>query len=121
MIVPGSNILNMALRLVAPQTLEHEVFTSRAENIYGDTVSVFAAPVAITGSFQPVSKDAYQELGLNLAKNYSTLYTPADVKTTTRDVEGDRIIFGGKKWMCESDQDWYGVDGWHRILCVEIP
>lgn len=119
--VPGANLLSMALRVIQPQTLVHRAFVTRDENSVGNTISVFADPVSITGSMQAVNKKLYQELGLNLAKNYSTLYTSANVRPTARDREGDIVEYGGMKWQCESDMNWAIADGWRKLLCVEIP
>lgn len=119
--VPGSNILSMALRVIQPQTLQHYAYTSRAVNSVGDFVDTFAAPVAIQGSFQAINKKLYQELGLNIAKNYSMLITSANVQVTGRDRTGDRVTFAGRTWLAESDQNWGSVDGWRKILCVEVP
>lgn len=119
--IPGANLLSIAARVIAMQTLQHRAFVSRAENAAGDTVSTFAAPVDIQGSVQPINKRLYQELGLNLTKNYVMLYTSASVSPTTRDREGDLVSFNGKTWQCESDQNWAGVDGFTKMLCVETP
>lgn len=119
--VPGSNLLGLALRAIRPQILQHRAFVSRAVNGAGEYVSTFAAPVDITGSMQAVNKKLYQALGLHLSKNYSTLYTSASVNATERDREGDLILWNGKTWQCESDQDWGAVDGWRKFLCVEVP
>lgn len=119
--IPGANLLSIAARVIAMQTLQHRAFVSRAENAAGDTVSTFAAPVDIQGSVQPINKRLYQELGLNLTKNYVMLYTSANVSPTTRDREGDLVSFNGKTWQCESDQNWAGVDGFTKMLCVETP
>lgn len=119
--IPGANLLSVALRVIQPQTLQHEAFVSREVNSAGDFVSVFAAPVDITGSMQAINKKLYQQFGLNLSKNYSTLYTSANVEPTSRDREGDRVRHGGKLWQCESDMDWGSVDGWRSLLCVEVP
>lgn len=119
--IPGANLLSVALRVIQPQTLGHRAFTSRAANAAGDFVSVFAASVDIEGSMQAVNKRLYRELGLNLAKNYSTLYTQATVTPTSRDREGDLLTYGGKTWQAESDMNWSVQDGWRKVLCVEIP
>ena len=121
MIVPGSNLLQLALGVIAPQGLMHRAFVSRQVNEAGDYVSVFADPVPICGSFQAVNRNTYQLLGLNLQKQYSNLYTSADVRTLERDREGDLLIVCGETWQAESDQDWRGVDGWRKILCVKVP
>ena len=119
--IPGANLLSIAARVIAMQTLQHRAFVSRAENAAGDTVSVFAAPVEIQGSMQPLSAKLYQELGLNLAKNYCLLYTSAAIDGTDRDREGDLILFGGKTWQCESSENWAKFDGFTKMLCVEVP
>ncbi len=49
------------------------------------------------------------------------LYTSAAVKPTMRDREGDLLTFGGKTWQCESDQSWAAIDGFTKMLCVEVP
>lgn len=119
--VPGSNLLSIALRVIRPQTLGHRAFVSRSVNTAGDWVSVFATSVDITGSMQAVDLKLYQQLGLNLAKNYHTLYTQAAVTATTRDREGDLLTYAGKTWQAESDMNWSAQDGWRKVLCVEVP
>lgn len=121
MLVPGSNLLALAMGPIARQSLQWRAFVSRSVNAAGDFVSVFADPVAITGSFQAVNRNTYQLLGLNLQQKYSNFYTQADVKTVERDREGDLVDFAGETWQCESDQDWHSVDGWRKILCVRVP
>lgn len=117
--VPGSNLLSVALRVIRPQTLQFRAFVSREDNAAGDTVATFAAAVDIRGSMQPVDKKLYQMLGLNLAKNYSTLYVVGDIQPTARDRDGDLILWAGKTWQCESDRDWSPVGEYRKILCVE--
>lgn len=119
--IPGANLLGMALRVIQPQTLQLRAFVSRDENAAGDTVSVFADPVEMPGcSMQPVDKKLYQQLGLNLAKNYSTLWVFGNVQPTARDRDGDIVLFDGKTWQCESDRNWSGVGEYRRVLCVEV-
>lgn len=117
---PGSNLLGLALRAIRPQTIPLRRFTSRDENAAGDTVAVFAAAVDMQGSMQPVDKQLYQRLGLNFAKNYSTLWVFGDVQPVARDRDGDIVLFGGKTWQCESDRDWSGVGEYRKIMCVEV-
>lgn len=119
--IPGANLLSMASRVIRFETIGHRAFVSRAVNAAGDFVSVFADPVDIQGSMQPLNKKLYQELGLNLSKNYIMLYTSAAVSPPVRDREGDLLTFGGKTWQCESDQSWASVDGFTKMLCVEVP
>jgi len=119
--VPGANVLSIALRAIQPQPLTHLAFVSRSVNSAGDWVTVYDDPVDIAGSMQAVDKRLYQELGLDLAKNYMTLYTTANVRPTARDRSGDLVTYGGRTWLCESDGDWAVADGWRRLLVVEVP
>lgn len=120
--IPGSNLLALAMGPIATQTLQWQAFVSRTRTAAGDWVSTFAASADIGGSFQPVNKKLYQQLGLNLAKNYWTLYTQANVLSSDRDREGDRISYNGQLFTAESiNSDWMGPDGWRSILCVGVP
>ena len=119
--IPGANLLSMAARVIRMETLQHRAFVSRALNGAGDYESTFAAPVAIQGSFQAVNSKLYQQLGLNLTKNYAMVYTSANIRATERDTEGDLILFAGKAWQCQSDQNWRAMDGFKKMLCVEVP
>lgn len=121
MTVPGSNLLAQAMGPIARQTLQWRAFVTRTTNAAGDDVSTFAPAEPITGSFQAIDRKTYQLLGLNLQKKYASLYTQADVKSTDRDREGDLLDFQGETYQAESDQDWRGVDGWRKILCVRVP
>lgn len=119
--IPGSNILGLALSVINPQLMQWRAFVSRDENSVGDTIAVFADAVEFFGSMQPVNKALYQQLGLNLAKNYQTLYVKGDIQPVARDRDGDLILFNGRTFQCESDRDWSGVGEYRKILCVEIP
>lgn len=119
--IPGANLLGIASRVIRFETLGHRAFMSREPNSVGDFVSTFAPSVNIQGSMQPVNRKLYQELGLNLSKNYATLYTSATITATDRDREGDLITFAGRTWQCESSQNWAAMDGFTKMLCVEVP
>lgn len=121
MMIPGANLLSVALRVIQPQTLGWQAWTGRTQSAAGDYVTTRAASVEIQGSMQPVEKKLYQQLGLDLAKNYSFLYTSADVKPVARDRAGDLVTYNGQSWEVESDTNWRAADGWRKLLCVEVP
>ena len=60
------------------------------------------------------------QYGLDLQKDYYTFYTSNDVLDIQRDVSGDQLIFNGKRYQVESNNDWYPMDGWKGIICVYI-
>lgn len=119
--IPGANILNMAMSLVAGQSFDYFRFVSRETNDIGLDVSVYADGVPKTGSVQAVPRSVMVAQGLDLQRNYVTVYTSNDVRDVRRDVSGDYIVFNGKKFQCVSATDWYAVDGWIAILCIEVP
>ena len=116
--IPGSNLLTQAFRLIAQQTVMYFQFLSRAQNAVGQDITTYAAPVPILGSFQPVPKQMYEKYGLDLAKTYATFYTPTNALSVNRDISGDQIVFNGGTYQCESENDWFAIDGWTGVLCV---
>ena len=118
--IPGQNLLNMCLTLIAKQTIDYYQFVSRALNPVGQDVTTYADPVTMYGSFQAVTRKLYTLYGLDLQKDYSTFYASADILDVTRDVSGDQIVYGGRRYQVESDNDWFRQDGWKGVLCVDI-
>jgi hypothetical protein len=120
MAIPGQNILNMALTLIARQTISYYKDAGRQPNVVGQYVTYYFPPVAIVGSFQPVPRRLYEQYGLDLQKNYFTFYTSNNLEDISRDVSGDQIVFNNRRYQCESNNDWFALDGWKGVLCVEI-
>jgi hypothetical protein len=118
--IPGQNLLNMCLTLIAKQSIIYYRFVSRAPNAVGQDITTYAAPVTIVGSFQAVPRKEYYLYGLNLQKNYSTFYSSNNVLDVSRDVSGDQLTYNGLRYQVESNNDWYAQDGWKGILVVEI-
>jgi hypothetical protein len=117
----GGNLLTLAMGLVGPSgPIALRRFTGQEENAAGYQVPTYAAPAAIEGRVQPVPQRLYQALGLDLTKDYVTLYTPANVVAVDRDGAGDRITYNGRTYSCESATDWQAQDGWSSVLCVRV-
>ncbi len=118
--VPGQNILRMALTLIHKQCLLYYQYSSRALNSVGQDVTTYLAPVSMYGSWQPVNRKLYITYGLDLQKDYFTFYTSNNVLDITRDVSGDQLVFMGRRYQVESNNDWFQLDGWKGILCVDL-
>jgi hypothetical protein len=119
--IPGSNVLNMALRTIARQTVLYQRFVTRGSNAIGQEVSVYDEPgVAVTGSFQPVKRSLYEEYGLDLSKKYANFYVSLDVLPVDRDSSGDQIVYNQELYKVESETEWYPVDGWVALLLIKI-
>lgn len=118
--IPGSNLLNMALRVIAKTPINYYQAVARPLNNIGQNVTLYAPVVMIFGSFQPVAREMYEILGLDLQKNYFRLFAPNNIIDIGRDVSADQIDFQGVRYQCESATPWYGIDGWVEMLCIDI-
>lgn len=118
--IPGSNLLNMALSIIAKQAITYYQNTGRTLNSIGQDIALYASPKILVGSFQPVPRNLYEAYGLDFQKDYFTFYTSNNILDVERDVSGDQIAFNGWRFQCESNNDWYPLDGWKGVLCVKI-
>jgi E217 collar protein gp28 len=118
--IPGANLLKTAMRAIATQPVDYYQFTGRTLNDIGMEVPTYADPVSIDGSFQPVNRNLYEQYGLDFNKYYANFYTLSDLLDVTRDVSGDQIVFNGKRYQCEANNDWFQIDGWKGVLVVLI-
>ena len=118
--IPGQNLLNMALTIIAKQTLSYYQFVSRGLNAVGQDITVYASPINLVGSWQPVPRNLYEVYGLDLQKDYFTFYSSNNILDIQRDISGDQVVFMGKRYQVESSNDWYQLDGWKGMLCVDL-
>jgi len=120
MSIPGSNLLNMALTVIQQQTVQYYQYSTRSLNVIGQDVTVYLDVVNIVGSWQPVPRNLYQSYGLDLQKEYFTFYTSNNILDIKRDVSGDQMVVNGSRYQCQSNVEWYNLDGWNAVLCVFI-
>lgn len=118
--IPGSNLLNMAFSVIAKQTIIYYKYVGRTLNDIGQDITEYDTGTILLGSFQPVPKQLYELYGLDLQKEYFTFYVSANLLDIERNVSGDQIAFKGQRYQCESNNDWFKIDGWKGILCVHI-
>lgn len=118
--IPGSNLLNRALKLIAKQTVTYYKALDRELNDIGQDVTEYDDSISIVGSLQPVPRALYDQLGLDLQKSYYTFYTSNNVLDVARNISGDQFVFNNQRYQVESNNDWYAQDGWKGVLCVLI-
>ncbi len=118
--IPGINLLNMALTVIAAQELLWYQFDSRSLNDVGQDITLYKPFVIVRGSWQPVPRNLYEIYGLDLQKDYFTFYSSNNILDIQRDISGDQVSFMGKRYQVESNNDWYQLDGWKGILCVNL-
>jgi predicted NAD-dependent protein-ADP-ribosyltransferase YbiA (DUF1768 family) len=120
MIVPGSNLLGIALTVIAPQQIVLYRFLSRTQNAIGEWVSTYAAGIPVEGSWQPVDQNKYESLGLDLSKKYYMFYTSEVIESIARGVSPDLAERNGRKYSTVADTPWNDVDGWQSAMFVDI-
>lgn len=118
--IPGSNLLAAAFGMIAAQPFGYEPYNGRAVNAIGLYESSYGPRVELMGSIQAVSRRVYQEYGLDLQKNYVTIFVSRDVLDLTRNTSGDRAFWNGKTLQIVSQTDWFNIDGWVSFLAVEV-
>lgn len=118
--IPGSNLLVRASRLIGLATVQYLKDMGRTTNEIGLDVTTYADPIDVRGSLQSVPRSVYQAYGLDFQKNYLMFYTTTDVIDLSRDVSGDQLQYGGKKYQLVSETDWMQIDGWTGVLCVQV-
>jgi hypothetical protein len=119
--IPGSNILNAALRVIASTPVQYYKYVTRAANDLGIYNTLYDPPIQIRGSLQAVEKTMYAQLGLDLSKKYMNLFVPNNILDVNRDVSGDQFIYNSETYQCESAEPWFSIDGWTAILAVKVP
>ena len=111
----------MALSVIASQQIVYLAYVSRSVNSIGLYEDVYASPVTVFGSIQPVPRTLMQTLGLDLQKQYVNIFVPQDVVDIARDITSDKFQFSGKTYKGISLTAWHSVDGWSEILAIMVP
>jgi hypothetical protein len=134
MLVPGSNILNMALGVIGSQTVNWFQYASQVIGATGlNTVTYNAAQTITIGSVQPVPRNRYDEWGLDRTKKYVTWFVPnTNVSSINRnpDDSGDVIEYPvnkdgslisgqSRRYQLVGDTPW-APDGWTYVIGQDI-
>lgn len=122
MMVPGSNLLNMALGVIQPTAnVTYQEYVGKGENEFGTTVPQYGPEKPLIGvSVQPMSKQQVKQTGLELNRSYIQIWSTTNVQGGYRGRENDIIVWAGYKWQVMPDSDWMIQDGWTRIVAVKL-
>lgn len=86
----------------------------------GRDVPQYADPKPITGSVQAVSNKMYEQLGLDLNKNYKIIYSPELIQSIAEKIQPDRIVYDNRTFEVVENKNWYETNGYTKILIVEL-
>lgn len=120
MIVPGSNLLNIALTVIASQQIVLYRAVGRTENAVGKWVTTYAPGYPVDGSWQPVDRSKYESQGLDLEKDYFMFYASERIEGIQRGRAPDVCERNGRKYSTVGEVPWYDVDGWQSAMFVDI-
>lgn len=120
MLVPGGNLLNIALGAIRGQLVGYRAWQSRAPNAAGKLVDVFADRVEIPGSIQPMDGVRVQMMGLDLQKSYAILYASHPARPVSKDRGADLFDYAGRTYSASDRVDWEAQDGWNGLLLVDV-
>ena len=120
MLVPGSNILGIALSAINPTGgIQFKKYLGKTENDFGSTIKTYSDPAPMLGcSVQPMSAAMVQQLGLSLQKSYVNIWTQSSIEIAYDGNEGDIVIWDGAEWEVMSPTSWQVQDGWKQIIAV---
>lgn len=121
MIPAGINVAALALSVTGTVKVDYFRFTGRTTNGIGLDVATYAEPVVARGSWQPVPRNVYQQLGLDLQKTYVNWVTRDLMADIGRDTSGDVVVRMGRRYQVESATPWGDVAGFAKYLLVLVP
>lgn len=116
----GFNLLATAQTVIGKQDYQIIKWLSKTTNAIGLDVDVYGPPENRTGSVQPVSRNNYQNLGLDFSKIYIQIWDVDLIDVLNRSENADQIIFNGGKYKALPDVDWSASGDWNSVLCVRI-
>lgn len=118
--VPGSNLLRQAGRAIKFTGIKYVKFNGRVQNAARQYINEYDDPKPLRASVQAVSRDQYQDLGLDFQKNYIKIWASANLIDLARDYSGDHFLYGGRKYQLINQTPWNLEDGWASALAIDI-
>jgi|GEM_PF-1721630 len=78
--IPGLNLLDTALSVIASQKVEYPAFADNSINPDGSKIPVYAEPQPLYGSFQPVNNELKKYPGLEMTDHHGCAIRRAEGK-----------------------------------------
>lgn len=113
-------ILNLALSVVPRQEARLYRWHGRKTNAVGLDVDVFAAPVPLTGSIQPVDRSRYAFMGLDAARSYIAIYSSTRAEALTRTANPDQVEYLDRRYRIMNAADWQVPANYSGLMAVDI-
>jgi hypothetical protein len=120
-VIPGQNNLDLALQLIATQSITYHQFAGRTTNAAGIQVPTFVPDVVLPRcSVQPVPASKYQNLGLDFKRRYVQVWAMFDMYGVARSRAPDEFTWNGQRYQVTQETGWFPQDGWSSVVAVEM-
>jgi hypothetical protein len=119
MLVPGSNLFDIATTVISTDVIQYYRFIGRVVNPdSGDWIPQYDAPELRNASVQAVTKSEITRWGLDMSKQWVMIYVDGYVQDLARSVAPDRFVWNGIEWELRVKTDWSAIDGWSGALAI---
>ena len=118
------NLLPIAMNatsvLGCNQQFEFYQFQGSTLDDLGRDIPQYLDPINLKGSIQAVPNKMYEQLGLDLDKNYITVFCPQLIQSLAQNTQPDRIIWNNRTFEAIETKDWTNLNGYTKALFAEI-
>lgn len=118
------NLLPIAMNatsiLGCNQQFEFYQFQGSTLDDLGRDIPQYSNPINLKGSIQAVPNKMYEQLGLDLEKNYITVFCPQLIQSLAQNSQPDRIIWNNRTFEAVETKDWTNLNGYTKALFAEI-
>lgn len=118
------NLLPIAMNatsiLGCNQQFEFYQFQGSTLDDLGRDIPQYSDPMNLKGSIQAVPNKMYEQLGLDLDKNYITVFCPQLIQSLAQNSQPDRIIWNNRTFEAIETKDWTNLNGYTKALFIEI-
>ncbi len=118
--IPGGNLYAMATRLIGKSSYTYFAATGQVTDDRGFRNTTYAAGTSLADSIQPIPRELYESMGLDLDRYYLMVYTDNDLLVLDRGRGADQIEYQSDRYELLSDNDWMPQDGWRGVLAVRL-
>lgn len=102
------------------QQFEFYQFQGSTLDDLGRDIPQYSDPMNLKGSIQAVPNKMYEQLGLDLDKNYITVFCPQLIQSLAQNSQPDKIIWNNRTFEAVETKDWTNLNGYTKALFVEI-
>lgn len=119
--VPGLNVAHIARNIITFVPMIVYKSLSRTTSNRGLDQNIFAAPVLLVASAQPLTTELAEKLGMEWKPEGFTFIAEADLKSVSRNLTGDLIFFRERYYNITRTSPWHSLDGWTRAVAFRVP